>query len=142
MVINGSFRNNKMTLATQTPMEASVIKGGIAGDNPYLSTPPFGNKVDFNLHSNTITITKSSGQPLTYEEARAFIKKVILFGKISEKDARSLLDMARIGLESRITFFYPNSSCVECCFFCFRDFRNELERLHGFHDSSCSDGTS
>lgn len=109
MIIAGALRNDKLVLTTRSAAEASLVKNGIAGENPFLPAAPYGNRVDFSVDANTITLTKHSGQAFTYEEVRSFIKKIILFGRITESEAKSLLDLARAGLGSRLTFFYPNN---------------------------------
>lgn len=109
MIIAGALRNDKLVLTARSAVEATLVKDGIAGENPYLPSAPYGNRVDFAVDANTLTISKHSGQPFTYEEVRSFIKKVILFGRINEAEAKSLLELARAGPGSRLTFFYPNN---------------------------------
>lgn len=109
MIINGALRKEKLVLTAGSANEALLIKGGLVGENAFLSVPPFGNRIDFSVDANNIVISKHSGQPLTYEEIRSFIKKIILFGRINERETRSLLELARTGVGSRLTLFYPNT---------------------------------
>ncbi len=118
MITSGALREERFILNAKSASDASLVKNGIAGDNPFLHAAPYGNRIDFSLEGTHLVLAKHSGQPFTYEEIHSFIKKIQLFERIDIKDARAILEQARVSLDSKLTLFYPhpNNSTVEVAF--------------------------
>ena len=109
MITGGSFRNEKFIMAAESERDADAVKAGLCGRNHHFTLSPYGNKVNLNIHENTLTFIKQSGRPFSYEEAHTIVKKIQLCEKLTEKVASNILQDARTHLESGLTLFYPST---------------------------------